>query len=184
MSVHVIKDFLPRESLEFFDLIFNEVESKKLWDSQIPYWNDRIYDLTNYIDHAQNIQGYKTVVKTIKKVKSQVCDSFGISNSIVCDSARLIKWSYGESQEPHYDNRPSDRAPWRAYSSILYLNSVDGGEIYFPELGLQYSAQAGQLIMFPSSKGYVHGVKPLVSPLRKTIAMFWTFDRAKDILGI
>ena len=184
MSVSVVKDFLNSEELEFLDSLFGIVESNRMWESdKTQYWDGRTYNLTRYLDQTNDIVGHRNIVKTAKKIKGAVCQNFSAS-SIFCDSLKLIKWREGEMQEPHYDNRPRDRAPWREYSSVLYLNSVEGGEIYFPDLGQQYPALAGQLVTFPSGKEYLHGVKPLISPIRKTITMFWTFDKSKDILGI
>lgn len=93
-------------------------------------------------------------------------------NLVEFDSGKIhiAKFESGSGMHEHFDsNRPNDIA------TILYLNdSYVGGEIYFPEYGVSYKPQAGDLLCFPDTADYVHGVKPISSGTRYTTPHWFT----------
>ena len=89
----------------------------------------------------------------------------------------------GETHPPHADNCKVDKngewipnhTPWRAYSSIVYLNSdFKGGEI-------TVRPRAGLLVAFPSGRNYVHEVLPVQSGIRYTLPIWFTREREHSI---
>lgn len=45
------------------------------------------------------------------------------------------------------------------YTAIIYLNdNYDGGNLYFPDYGIEIQHSAGQLVYFPANTEYAHGV--------------------------
>jgi hypothetical protein len=57
--------------------------------------------------------------------------------------------------------------PLRYYSTILFLNSnFAGGEEVFPQHELEILPRQGRLIVFPSTKEYVHGVRKATNGTR------------------
>jgi hypothetical protein len=49
----------------------------------------------------------------------------------------------------------------------LYLtDDFEGGELYFPNLGVEIKPKAGQLVLFPGGHEYSHGVKEITSGKR------------------
>ena len=49
----------------------------------------------------------------------------------------------------------------------------DGGEIYFPNWGIEIKPKAGSLVIFPSNDEYVHGVKEVKNINRYSIAIWY-----------
>jgi hypothetical protein len=76
----------------------------------------------------------------------------------------LARFSEGYGMHEHFDStKPNDIA------TLIYINdNYDGGDIYFPELDISIKPEAGDLICFPDTPDFVHGVKPITSGIRYT----------------
>ena len=70
-----------------------------------------------------------------------------------------------------------------AYSSILYLNTVnDGGELYFPTMNLSIKPSLGNLVIFPSHNvDMIHQIN-ITNEDRYTIPMWFTKDSTREVL--
>lgn len=102
---------------------------------------------------------------------------------IYSDTAQIVLWTEGIELTPHADNlEPDGRpngTPHRCFSSLIYLNDdYEGGETYFPGLGLRVKPERGSLIIFGSGPEYVHGVTKVRGGKRYTYAGWFTFDPA------
>lgn len=68
------------------------------------------------------------------------------------------------------------------YAVLLYLNEdYQGGEIYFPEYGLEIKPEKNELIFFPGTEYYLHGVKEVVSGHRLVMQNFLTTPKLQYI---
>lgn len=76
----------------------------------------------------------------------------------------LARFSEGYGMHEHFDStKPNDIA------TLIYINdNYDGGEIYFPELEINIKPNAGDLVCFPDTPDFVHGVKAITSGIRYT----------------
>ncbi len=100
--------------------------------------------------------------------------SAGLHGSIVYpEYTDLVLWREGQRMSVHRDDLPP-HFEHRLYSSILYLTSCHGGATVFPTVGIEAPPQAGRMIAYPSS--LPHGVHPLVSGKRHTLASWYTGD--------
>jgi hypothetical protein len=52
------------------------------------------------------------------------------------------------------------------YGTVVYLNSFEGGEIYYPTQGITHTPKPGDLLIHSSGPLCFHGVKPLISESR------------------
>ena len=80
----------------------------------------------------------------------------------------IARFTVGHGMHEHFDSsKPNDIA------TLLYLNDdYLGGEIYFPELDIFIKPGSGDLLCFPDTPSFVHGVKPILSGTRYT-APYW-----------
>ena len=79
------------------------------------------------------------------------------------DTAQIVGWKEGMEMRPHADNMMPDggpnNSPHRNYTTIIYLNDdYEGGNTYFPSLGVRVAPKAGSLVVFGAGYEYVHGV--------------------------
>ena len=82
----------------------------------------------------------------------------------------LAKFETGPGMHEHFDStKPNDIA------TLIYINDdYSGGNIYFPDHKTMIRPQAGDLICFPDTPDFVHGVKPITDGVRYTIPRWFT----------
>ena len=82
----------------------------------------------------------------------------------------IAKFDEGFGMHEHFDStKPNDIA------TLLYLNNnYSGGEIYFPGYDISIKPNAGDLVCFPDTPDFVHGVKPISNGIRYTIPRWFT----------
>lgn len=87
-------------------------------------------------------------------------------NFIKYDNSKthIARFTEGYGMHEHFDStKPNDIA------TLIYINdNYEGGDIYFPELGISIKPEVGDLVCFPDTPDFVHGVKPITSGTRYT----------------
>jgi len=80
------------------------------------------------------------------------------------DKTHIARFGEGYGMHEHFDStKPNDIA------TLIYLNDdYKGGEIYFPYLDINIKPKAGDLVCFPDTPDFVHGVKPIEAGIRYT----------------
>jgi predicted 2-oxoglutarate/Fe(II)-dependent dioxygenase YbiX len=115
------------------------------------------------------------------KVKRLINDHYQLEQELYCDIFQFVRWQPGVELLPHADSENMDGSyhpySYRKFASIIYLNNdYDGGEIYFPTTDFTPQITPGDLISFPGTVDYLHGVTKITSGTRYTIAGFFTHD--------
>lgn len=85
-------------------------------------------------------------------------------------TTHIARFKEGFGMHEHFDStKPNDIA------TLIYLNSdYDGGEIYFPAYDISIKPNSGDLICFPDTPDFVHGVKPITKGTRYTSPRWFT----------
>lgn len=143
------------------------------------YWKDRV--LTRLNMEKQNPFIVKAIDRIVGRFKIEV-DSFFKVDAIPTDPA-IVRWLPGQYQQPHADKelhegenagKPND-FPYYDIAGLFYLNDdYEGGELYFPNQGIEFKPKAGGAYFFPGDKNYIHGVKEITSGIRYVVPFFWT----------
>jgi hypothetical protein len=94
------------------------------------------------------------------------------------------KWNVGGHAAPHADNSEMDGTPnpfeTNKFVSLLYLNDdYKGGELYFPDMGLEFQPSALSWVAFNGGIENLHGVKHITEGTRYTFVSFWDFEEAE-----
>jgi hypothetical protein len=184
-----LENFMTNEEIAVLnDFIRNNNE----WDITETHYNDNgtiIYD-SGYWDNR--VATYPTINKTdpeiVKVIEVMVARLKVEVDSFFCVDARptspaLVRWLPGQLQMPHADKelhdgpdagQPND-FPWYDIAGLFYINDdYEGGELYFPNQGIQFKPKAGAAYFFPGDKNYIHGVTKIESGIRYTVPFFWT----------
>lgn len=178
-----------------------------LSEKEIAYFLDlaKTYDILNdplrtnramlHIDDGDSVP--QEMADYLAKVKDTVEFHCGFDLADLCGTA-LRKWLPGEHQHPHADCEASfikkDIADWDMspinnfsslfieYAALVYLNDdYEGGEIYFPDYGVDIKPSPGDLIFFPGTEKYRHGVREVISGSRYVLMTFFTTPKLQYI---
>jgi hypothetical protein len=131
------------------------------------------------VSSLMNNETYQAI-KKYSEICLDIHRKINNTDQIYTTEGFLSHWPSGSFAGEHVDNHSGYE--FLTNSSVIYLNDdYEGGEIYFPELGLEYSPRAGDGIFFPcDSPRFVHGVKRITSGDRYTIAMWHTDDKSRS----
>ena len=148
-----------------------------LYDHKV--WENRVCTYNSLIRSDPSI--LKLINSMIARLKIEV-DKFFEVDAIETGPA-IVRWPVGARQEPHADKefhageekgRPND-FPHYDIAGLFYFNDdYEGGELYFPQHGIEFKPKAGAAYFFPGDRFYTHGVRPVKSGNRFTSPFFWT----------
>src|SRR5580658_5690636 len=104
------------------------------------YWNNRFIFIGSLPESEREAK--RLMQDARRRVIRVLKDFYAETAELYSDTAQLVRWRPGWEMQPHADNMHADgephSMPWRDYSSVIYLNDkYDGGEFYFPNLGVE-----------------------------------------------
>lgn len=186
-ELKILNDFIrSNTSWDVTESHYNE-EGTMIYDAS--YWADRVAT-TNTIN-AVNPNITAVLDGMVQRLKKEV-DAFFKVDALPTSPA-LVRWLPGQYQSPHADKelhegenrgKPND-FPYYDIAGLFYLNDdYEGGELYFPEQGIQFKPKAGAAYFFPGDMNYIHGVTPITSGIRYTCPFFWTILSHESQCGV
>lgn len=139
------------------------------------YWHDRTCSAP--IIQRQNPGIYSLLQSYINKMGLTIEDHFGVR--VGGRNPVIMRWVPGNVQEPHADKQLNDGRPnnfpnYDLNSLFYYNDDFDGGEIYFPQYGIEIKPKPGLAVFFPGDINYLHGVRVVRSGERFTTPAFFT----------
>lgn len=184
-----IKDFLTiEERKRLMDFALNN----KIWDITETHvdedglvlydhrvWEDRVCTYNSLMASDPSI--LDLIYSMIARLKVEVDKFFDVDARET--GPAIVRWPVGSRQEPHADKEfhtgpEKGRAndfPWYDLAGLFYFNDdYEGGELYFPQHGIEFQPVAGAAYFFPGDMYYAHGVRPIKSGNRFTSPFFWT----------
>lgn len=184
-----IENFMTEEELKTLNQF---ARKNKLWDITETHYNEDgtvIYD-SGYWDHRVATEPtLKKVNEEIPKIiegmqlrlKDKVDKFFSVDAHPT--SPAIVRWLPGQRQQPHADKelhegsnrgKPND-FPYYDIAGLFYINDdYEGGELYFPNQGIQFKPKKGAAYFFPGDMNYIHGVTEIKSGIRYVCPFFWT----------
>lgn len=148
--LHTLKSFIMSDYDDFYA---KEIVSERLESCSFVY-DDK----------------YKDIVEHIYQKASAVLQEFYGDQSYFRRKDRINHFYPGKSYPPHVDNVFQ---PQVMHGAIFYINDgYEGGEVYYPELGLEIKPAANSLIIHPAKKEYLHGVREVTKGDRFAITFF------------
>lgn len=179
MKPHVVPGFLTPEECHLLLDCYTRNANRYEHDCN-EFWRDRVlhFHKVPERDRGAKLLMARTVMETMEVVKKRwVLDVDGADRSVTLwpETVNLVSWD-GRTMPPHVDQ--ANGFEFRKFSAIVYLNDVDGGELYFPKTGHKVKPQVGQLVTFPSGENYPHGVLEYEGT-RYTLATWFTDELSK-----
>jgi hypothetical protein len=183
-----LENFMTEEEVEFLD---KAARSITVWDVTQSHVNENgtvVYDAGFWKDRVasrpsldKNDPRIGVIIENlVGRLKPIIEDFFNVKAQPTGQT--IVKWLPGQLQHPHADKElhygpdagtPND-FPHYDIASLFYINDdYLGGELYFPNQGIQFKPKRGAAYFFPGDMNYVHGVTEVRESLRYTCPFFW-----------
>lgn len=183
-----LENFMTEEEVEFLD---KAARSITVWDVTQSHVNENgtiVYDAGFWKDRVASSSSLDAndprivpiITGLVKRLKPIVEEFFQVKAQPTGQT--IVKWLPGQHQQPHADKElhygpdagtPND-FPQYDIASLFYINDdYSGGELYFPNQGIQFKPKRGAAYFFPGDMNYVHGVTEVRDSLRYTCPFFW-----------
>jgi hypothetical protein len=183
-----LENFMTEEEVDFLD---KAARSLTVWDVTQSHVNENgtvVYDAGFWKDRvasspsldANDPRIVPIITGLVQRLKPIVEDFFQVKAQPTGQT--IVKWLPGQYQHPHADKelhegpdagKPND-FPNYDIASLFYINDdYEGGELYFPNQGIQFKPKRGAAYFFPGDKEYIHGVTEVKTSLRYTCPFFW-----------
>jgi hypothetical protein len=187
-----IRDFLTiEERKRLMDFALNnktwditethrDADGLVLYDHRV--WENRVCTYNSLMASDPTI--LDLIYSMIARLKIEVDAFFNVDAKET--GPAIVRWPVGTRQEPHADKEfhsgpEKGRAndfPWYDLAGLFYFNDdYEGGELYFPQHGIEFQPVAGAAYFFPGDMNYTHGVRPVTSGNRFTSPFFWTIQK-------
>jgi hypothetical protein len=194
-NIVALEDFITEDELSYLN---DFIRSNENWDVTETHYNENgtvIYDSDYW---ANRVATYPTIEKSdpqvpkiiqgmVERLKIEVDKFFNVDANPT--SPAMVRWLPGQLQMPHADKelhtgpdagKPND-FPYYDIAGLFYINDdYEGGELYFPNQGIQFKPKAGAAYFFPGDMNYIHGVSEIISGIRYTVPFFWTIMSHKE----
>lgn len=173
-----IKDYLD---VDFVTQLYNNaVESPKLPATVGKVINGEYktdyneWCTAEFVDYTN----FKDLVDTcVNKAKELVEQSFRLT----CSNTEIhfLRYQNGAYYKSHIDgqkivDKDVFRVTERDITCVMYLNDdYENGQVYFDFFDKEYKPKAGDVLIYPATWQYIHGVKP-VNGTRYCIVMWFT----------
>lgn len=177
----IIPNFLTSEQCKkFIDCITKEDNWIVHDDNPNNIWNNRTKMPGQQVTDAEILKELKVISD---RVKIELEKYFETASPVYAEMPHFVRWRPSDHLwPPHADKEETNGTPhpypWRDFGAIIYLNdNFEGGEIEYPNFNLRPTISAGTLAAHPGTLDYLHGVHPIKSGIRYTIASFLTLDK-------
>ena len=146
------------------------------------FWSKRVVDY--HIIPDQRLQNrLVSISHSVALILNQLATD---KRPLVPDTLQIVRWINGYELHPHADrenpNGSTHPFPWRDFGTVIYLNDdFEGGQIHWPNKGLEWKPVKGSLVIFPGTAEFLQGVRNVPNGVRYTIPSFYTYDETKAI---
>ncbi len=187
-NIWVIKNFVSQEVLDSYNNYIASIDEKTWWEKNKDWW------VGKFISIDQNSDIFSTSSKVIEKFESILNEdiyvgAFGSIHRLTPGQGMFIHTDNPTEKRDIYDENgkvvggASGHNNYCILAVVLYLNEFNGGNLYFPEIGIEYHGNPGDLVMFPGTgRRYDHGVRPLEDGPNRYITTGFGYDSRVKVM--
>jgi hypothetical protein len=174
LDIHVYKNFLSEDELLYLDSQILKGNQNSEWEGE----TKNTVDSGNWTNRNLFMERTEFVTELELKVLREYSKS--VSYVDEKDFSKVFKGlgpinrtEAGQGLPVHDDMGPPELNLPVAHGLVLYLNDdFAGGNLYYPNLGLEIKPERGLLVIHSALNKYSHGVTPVESGVRYGLTMF------------
>lgn len=153
-EIFVVENFLTQESLDYFD---EKIKQSK-WNLEQD-WEPWSYNVERIDQEVTD--------RILDRIQSLLTEKY---SWLGCHMIQRI--TQGNGLDEHLDKSDLEEQE-NSVGVAIYLNdNFDGGEIYYPNLGISYKPLRGALICHPGTAKYMHGVNKVLGNDRYILSSY------------
>lgn len=168
-KVMIYKNFIPKDMLDLINSKVNEQVESGIGESEsrIPWYRDKTTGLIpELFDVWKLISDFLLPTHVIHPMMKLQIMRTG-------DEMFVHEDSPGEHQEHLLTNDDVwSTCTLLEYGVIAYFGEFSGGEVFYPELGMEVAPQPGDLVIHGATPRWKHGVREVKSGIRYAFSNF------------
>lgn len=176
LDIYIYKNFIKQHEL---DLILSEIsraDREDLWESAVgsenePTWVNRNFCSHNHSPELEDLSRdiFWRVVQAFSEGVTSLLSEYLRFSGIGPINRTMV----GQSLAVHDDMGPPELNAPVTHGIVIYFNdNFEGGELYYPGLGVSLKPEPGTLVVHPSTAKYEHGVAQVTKGVRYGTTMF------------
>lgn len=181
-NIWVIKNFVPKNILDSYNNYIQSVPEEEWWKRNKDWWVGK-YLLVDTESPVAN-ESRQLVDKVRSLFKEEIyLGAFGSIHRLTPGQGMFIHTDNPTEKRPLYDENKNQVGETGGHNNycilamVVYLNSFNGGNLYFPEINFEYHGEPGDIVFFPGTgRKYDHGVRPLKDGPNRYITTGFGYD--------
>jgi hypothetical protein len=164
-NIFVLHNFISQEESNQYLSIIDLVNEEDWWKENGGWYKGKYL----YVGDHKEIQD------TSKEIVTRFKNTFENGHTYLYGNPVSIhRMLPGEEMFLHADFPELDNASEEVvlFNTAIYHNDVLGGEIFYPEIGIEYHPRQGDVVLHPGTTKYKHSVKP-VKDKPRYISTLW-----------
>jgi hypothetical protein len=164
-KIWVIHNFVKQEESDIYLEIANSVDEQEWWKENGGWYKGKYLNVANH--------------PIIKELSSDIIQRFSKlfkdgQNYHFGSPGSIHRMKKGQEMYVHADFSETDNSDTDIvlFNTAIYHNDVEGGNIYYPEIGIKYHPTQGDIVIHPGTTRYRHGVTPVLKDTRY-ISTLW-----------
>lgn len=187
-NIWIVRDFISKEDRQTYIDYAENLDEEEWWKKNRNWWVGKFI----VIDESSPL-------KPLAQKISDKLESYLQEDVYLGAFGSLHRLTEGQGMFIHTDNptevrdlhdehgekigETSGHNNYCILAMVVYLNEFNGGELYFPELNIDYKASPGDLVLFPGTgKEYDHGVRTLLAGPNRYITTGFGYDQKAEQL--
>lgn len=168
-NIWVIHNFLLEYEREEYVRVAETTEEEEWWIGNSGWYEGKFLSIS-----------YKPIIETSFKISNRFADLFENKNDYQFGNPGSIhrmlpgQEMFIHADFPEIDNVQED---YILCNAAIYHNDFDGGELFYPEIGIEYKPKPGDLVMHPGTTKYRHGVKEVLGNKTRYMSNTWVADK-------
>jgi hypothetical protein len=169
-DIFIVEDFLTEQEVIILENLIKKSKKEYINDS---ITNDYFKGKLIKFNSDQSLGDEVTSINAKIYQRAISCIEGITNNKYEYTHIDSIIKTGGSGMPPHSDDSPLVEDLTTDYGVVIYLNeNYTGGEIYYPNLNIEFKPKRKSLIIHPGNVEYSHGVKDVINGERYCITFF------------
>ncbi len=167
-EIWVINNFLHKEESEEYVSIAESADESEWWNKSSGWYDGKFLSIND-----------KPIIKTSFEISKRFSELFENGSSYKFGNPSSIhRMLPGQEMFVHADFPELDniKEEYVLCNAAIYHNDFEGGELFYPEIGIEYKPLPGDLVMHPGTTKYRHGVKKVLGNKTRYMSTTWVAD--------